>query len=69
MFFAILAARLLPHTIGKRGLQPIELGPHNIQPPVGDQASQMLAHALPHDAGLAEIDPKTFFEQDGRDVD
>ena len=65
---AVLALRAVAHTIGEDRLQPVIIGAHHIHPPIDDQARQVLAHALAHDAGLAVMRAEALFVEDGGHV-
>ena len=68
MSVAVLALRTQPHTVGECRLETIEIGAYYIHPLIGDQARQMLPHALAHDARLAVVYDKTLLVQNGGDM-
>ncbi len=68
MSIAILALGTETNAVGQGGLEAIEVGPYDVHPLIGDQARQMLPHAMPHDARLAVMDGESFFVQNRGDM-
>ena len=55
------------NAVGERRPETIEVGAQDIHALIGDQARQVLPHALAHDARLAVIYAKALFVQNGGD--
>jgi len=63
MSLAVLAQGSIANAVVERRFQPIEVRAHYIDALIGDQAGQILAHALAHDAGLAVLDGESLFKK------
>src|SRR5437016_6118213 len=64
MKLAILSSGAVADAIGQDGLETVKIGARDIHVLIRHNSSQMLAHAPPHDACLAVIHRKSFFQQD-----
>ena len=64
MIFPVLAHRTQPDTVRQSCLQEVEVVAAHIQPLVDYQTGEMLADALPHEAGLVVVDAEALFGQD-----
>ena len=68
MRVAILALWTVADAICQRRFQTVEVRAADVDAIVGDQAGEVLTDAPAHDPGLAMVDGKTFFVEDGGDV-
>ncbi len=68
MSITVLTLWTQANTVGERGLETIEIGPHDIHVLIGYQACQTLPHALAHDACLAVMQAEALFGQNSGDV-
>ena len=62
---AVLRLRAVADAVRQRCLEAVEVVTDHVRAFVHHHPCQMLPHALPHDARLAMVHPKPFFEQDG----
>jgi hypothetical protein len=65
MTITILTLGTQPNAVGKCGFEAIEVGSHNVHVLVGDNADEMLADALPHNARFAVVHHEALFDQNG----
>ena len=57
----VLRFRTMPDAIGQNGRELIENRPLRVGPAVYDDASELLAHGLPHESALLEVEIEAFF--------
>ena len=63
--FAVLTVRALSDAVGEDGFEAVVVGATYIGVMVDDEARELLAHCLPHNAGLAMVNMKPFIVRDG----
>src|SRR5271168_691535 len=56
--FPVLAFRAVLNAVVENGFETVEVGAGDVDALIGDQASEVLAHALAHDAGFAMVNGK-----------
>jgi hypothetical protein len=63
MALAVLAVRPKARAVGEHRLEAIEVVPGDVGVAIDDQAGELLADALPHDASLTVLNFEALFEQ------
>ena len=63
MFAAVLTRRAEAPAVGENGLEFVEIGAAHVETLVYDEAREMLADAMPHNARFAVVDMEAFFQQ------
>lgn len=66
MGFAVLAFWSVVNTVIQGSLETVKVCADNIEVLVGNETGEVLAHSLPHDAGLAMVDIEALLEENGR---
>ena len=62
----VLAFWAALNAVVENGFEAVEVGADDVDALIGDQSSQVLTHALTHDAGFAMVNGKALFEKNGR---
>jgi hypothetical protein len=65
--FAILALRSVPSPVGENCPQAVEVCARYVEMFIDNDTRKILAHALPHYAGLGVIDSESLFLENGGD--